>query len=251
MFGLLLATAQAAPLLVRAAVVVSADEEVAASSVTRTDEELRALLHDSQRYQVLGPELTEGRLGHPPEDLIARCGERSACWAEAGRRLGVDQILVARLEPDWVGPRVHILLVDVGVPALRKVSTHLPKTGGAPLELADDLFFGPGSLVIEVEPSPFSLELDGVDYGAVSGTWTAEPMAAGKHVVLIEREGRLPFFAAVMVYPGSETVVDIALSEPPPPPHQRLRWGPWAASALVVGGVAALWLYRDAPGSAY
>ena len=230
---------------------VSADEEVALSSVARTETDLRALLQDSGRYQVLSPELTEGRLGHPPADLVEQCGQRSSCWIETGRRLGVDQVVVARLEPDWVGPRVHLLIVDVGAPALRTVTTHLPRTGGAPLDLAEDLFFGHGSLVLEVSPSPYVLELDGTDYGLVSGPWTADPIAAGKHVLRIEREGRLPFFAAVMIYPGSETLVEVELSEPPPPPYERLRWGPWAASALVVGGVAALWVYRDAPGSAY
>ena len=251
MLALLLATAQAAPLLVRAAVIVSADEEVRPTSVARTDTDLRALLQDSLRYQVLSPELTEGRLGHVPQELVERCGERSACWTEAGRRLGVDQIVVAQLEPDWVGPKVRVLLVDVGASRLRTVTTHLPQSGGAPLELADDLFFGQGTLVVEVSPSPYVLELDGHDYGAVQGPWVADPAAAGKHVLRIEREGSLPFFQAVMVYPGFETVVEVELAEPPPPPPQRLRWGPWAASALVVGGVAALWVTRDAPGSAY
>lgn len=251
MLALFLSAAQAAPLLVRAAVLIEADPEVAASSVARTDADLRELLQNSGRYQVLSPELTEGRLGHAPGDLIERCEERTACWVEAGRSLGVDQIVVARLEPDWIGPRVHILIVDVGAPALRGVTTHLPRTGGAPLDLADDLFFGQGSLALEVHPDPYVLELDGHVYGTVSGPWIAASVGAGKHVLRIEREGSLPFFQAVMVYPGSETVVVVELAEPPPPPHERIRWGPYAASALLVGGAAALWVARDAPGSAY
>ncbi|MCP4806875.1 MAG: PEGA domain-containing protein [Proteobacteria bacterium] len=248
----LVQTLFASPLLVRAAVVIEADEQLSSTTVARSRTDLVALLEGSGRYQVLSPELAEGRLGHDPAGLPARCLEDEVCWVEAGRSLGVDQLVVVSLFPDWVGPRATIRVVDVNAEEpIRQLETHLPRNGGAPVDHAQALFFGPGKLVLDVSPAPYELELDGHRYGKVAGEHVVDPLAAGKHVVRVGAEGHTPQFAAVMVYPDGETRVDILLTQPPPPPHVRVRWGPWAASSLVAGAAVVLLVTRNTPGTAF
>ena len=245
-------TVLASPLLVRAAVVFDAYDQMQPATVSRSQTDLVALLEGSGRYQVLSPELAEGRLGHAPGQLQALCGEDASCWVQAGRTLGVDQVVVVSLFPDWVGPRATLLVVDVNAEEpLRTMETHLPRNGGAPVDHAQDLFFGPGRLVLSVAPEPYRLELDGHSYGLVSGQHVVDPLAAGKHVVRVGADGHNEQFAAVMVYPDGETRVDIALNRPPPPPHERIRWGPWAAPSLVAGAAVALLVTRGTPGTAF
>lgn len=247
-----LSTVLASPLLVRAAVVIEADEQLSTPTVERSRTDLVALLEGSGRYQVLSPELAEGRLGHDPAQLPTLCQSDEACWVQAGRSLGVDQLVVVQLKPDWVGPKAALRVVDVNAQdPIRTLSTHLPRNGGAPVDQAQELFFGPGRLVLEVEPTTYRLELDGHSYGQVSGDHTVDPLAAGKHVVRITADGHTPQFAAVMVYPDGETRVKVVLTEPPPPPHVRVRWGPWAASSLIAGAAVVLLATRNTPGTAF
>ena len=247
----LLASANASPLLVRAAVVVVADEQVEASISAKTATDMTALLEGSGRYQVISPELAEGRLGSDPGELLAMCGEEASCWTEAGRRMGVDQLVVLEVWPDWVGPRCRLLRVDVnGLDPLRGVDTHLPRGGGAPVEDLQDLFFEPGRLEISVSPEVYTLELDGVSYGQITGDWSLDTIRSGKHLLSLQAEGRHGMVSPVMVYADGTTQVQLELRELPPEPHKRLRWGPWAASALVGGAVAALVVWREVPGTA-
>lgn len=244
LLGLALAAEPAG--VVRAAVVVTG-EQVDDQVLMRTRADTTELLENSGRYQVLSPELAEGRLGYAPEELSCASAE---CWTEAAGLLGADQVVVLHLTADWVGPRTEVMVVDVASSQLREApAMNLPRQGGAPIESLELLLLGDGRLTLSWPIPEAVLILDGERHEGLGGGFS-ESLPAGKHLLRVEAEGYAPLFAAVLVVPGQDQ--HLALDQHPTvAAYTRRNWGPWAALAVVGGGAAALAATASVPGVAW
>ena len=126
---------------------------------------------------------------------------------------------------------------------------NLPRQGGAPIESLELLLLGEGGLEISWPVPSSVLVLNGQRHEGLGGAFnTAAP--AGKHLVRVEADGYAPVFAAVLVVPGSES--RLALSQNPlVEVYTRRNWAPWAALALVGGGMTALLATASVPAVAW
>ena len=85
---------------------VLADPRDGAAGVEAADVVAR-LLTGSGAYDVVDPDVLQGRIGESPEGLYTRCGGNAACWRTAARAAGVEQlVLVERVDAKTLGIRV-------------------------------------------------------------------------------------------------------------------------------------------------
>ena len=232
--------------MVRAVVVVTS-EQVDEGILRTTRADTTELLENSGRYQVLSPELVEGRLGYPPEEMDCLT---LGCWTQTGATLGADQLIVLHLRADWTGPRTDVMVVDISSVSLRKAPPmNLPRQGGAPIESLELLLLGEGELTVSWPVERSVLVLNGQRYEDQGGGFsTTAP--AGKHLVRVEAEGYAPVFAAVLVVPRAESLL-VLNQNPVVEVYTRRNWAPWAALALVSGGLTALVATSSVPAVAW
>jgi hypothetical protein len=232
---------------VRAALLVRAKDGLPGAVVARTEGDLRELLEGSGRYLFVDEIALQARTGSESAELLTRCGQDEACWAQLTQELAVDQLLVLELSGDAMAPRAELSVRDAAWPeAPRRYLSTLPRGGGAPLEILDDAFFADGALRVQA-PVGVRMSLDGESLGEVGGLLELPLVEGGKHTLGMEDQTGRSHLLVVQVVPGRETVVDCV---PPPPLLVRKRWGPWASTGLVVASLAVILVGQQGPGRA-
>lgn len=237
----------------RAAVLVRAEADLPRAVVRRSETDLVDLLAASGRYQLMETALVEARLGLPPDRLFERCMDDDACWQQQAAQLGLDQLVVVRLRPGLDRPVAHVLLVDLeaGRPLdPRRYRCPLPRDGGAPLDEAEQMFFGDGALVVRVQPLPATLTVDEDVVGPVQAAWRGDPIPAGKHVIRVEAEGHQPRLLTVMVRPGRTSEVEASLPPLVKAGAEASRWAAWATAGVAVTGLVVVFATQSAPADA-
>jgi hypothetical protein len=216
--------------------------------VARSLNEAVSMLVASGVYHVRPLEDLADRLGGPPGELVARCGEDLACWQAVAWRGGID--VVVHLEVATPGSRsvpvTRASAWSVEGPLGEPVVVPLPRGGGAPLEWIAETLLEPGELALKIADDG-SATVDGVDWPAPGGVRTLPP---GRHQVRAQFGDEVQ----VQVVPvlARQTA---ALQLAPAPkaadgPTGHRRWGLVMGPALAVGGAVALVVQRDWPGDA-
>ena len=204
--------------------------------------------------QLVGPEQVEIALGGRSP---ASCQD-DRCRIDLARILGVPRLVFAHLRAESRGVTVRLVLfnADVGE-RTATASRFAPSQSKAALtqaiaEAAEALFraepkVSPARIAVRTRPTGARITVDGRPLGAGDAEL---PVAAGKHVVTLEKEGYGAMRLNVEVRPGEVTTLDVVLprqGEPgsagavspsmtPPPGATQLKKQTFSARPLRVAG---------------
>ena len=205
---------------------------------------------------------------------FACLGEDPACWAEVGRTLEADVLLIGSLRGVPAGLSVTLLLYDVpGARLMDKLTRTVSRARAseafveaARAFLVSDVAAEPSVLRITCEQDGAEVFVDNARLG--SSPVPDAPVEAGRHEVMVRLAGHTPWHRVVRTGPGEVVDLRVALAvspRPPPPPPPReslpqppgpdrppsfrtyLGWGVLGGAAAV-GGVGLLFgvLAQDA-----
>jgi hypothetical protein len=166
-----------------------------------------------------------------------------ACLAEIGGALGARYIVagsVSRLEDRHF---VNVRIID----ALKAdvVGSESEQFRGPPDELLVGMRFlvrrllatpyeGQGRLRLAFSEDGARLRLDGADAGLTPEVAVPDDLAAGKHLVELEKDGYYPLLRETYVEPARVTSLTLSL-DPTPTPWYRTWWF-WTIAGVVAAG---------------
>jgi hypothetical protein len=207
------------------------------------------LLAGSGAYDVVDPDVLQGRIGESPEGLYARCGGNADCWRTAARAAGVEQlVLVERVDAKTLGIRVLDATTEAD---FRKASAPMGLGAGPDPEVLDRLFFRSGGIVLVGAPEGARVLLDGWYAVPAADRVELAPIAAGKHTLEISGEGFRTRFLTALVVPGQTAELDAELAPAvAAAPGRWSRWTTWVGAGVLAGAAVTLVVAADAPGLA-
>jgi hypothetical protein len=222
---------------------------------------LAKLLQKKTSLAVLDAAEGRRRLGTGLDGAVADCGGKSACVAEIGKKLRVDEVLLVGLTK----------LGDVIV-ALARIETAtgkvagrvgLTKAPGEPLARKDLLkalkqllppsdFIRYGSIRVRSNVAGALVRVGGKDYGRTPLQKNLRVRAPASYEIRVRKKGYMEFSADLDVPPEATITVDAKLipkgAAPGPPVYKT--WWFWtvlggSVVAAVAGTVAGVVLYRQ------
>ena len=202
-------------------------------------------------------DLREARRRNPSVDAeVARCTGEAACMAKAGRKIGVDEVLLVAMSQlgDLV---INLQRIDLstGRAAGAPLSTVLTSNTIDPDKLDEWLrrlyppalfkLFGRITITANIEGA--LVKLNDKVMGETPLDKPLRVEAPKSYKVNLTREGRVPFAARIDVVPDATVEVNAELPELQQATPWYKRWYPWAILGAVVAGGAvgtALWVTR-------
>ena len=222
------------------ATAVSEEAGLALSISQKTSTGVHTFLNQSRSYALLSEEQARLRLGSSTAQLVAQCDSDHRCWQQARQRLGVDLLLHLAVSSNLRGEQATLhLYTDEGNSITEPHS--LPRGGGAPLELLEELLLAPGAVNVAVENGSTHLQINGeARLLSPSRTVKISSVPPGNHKVIVEGLGLPQRLEIVRVLPGQ--TIEIPLNSDPIIGNDRHYrwWGAWASGALLLGGGIAI-----------
>ena len=226
------------PLHVATAVSEEAGLDPSISQKTNTG--VQTFVNQSRSYALLSDEQARRRLGSSTAQLVEQCGSDHRCWQQARQRLGVDLLLHLAVSSNQRGEHATLHLYTDEGKSVTEPHT-LPRGGGAPLELLEELLLAPGTVNIALENGSTHLQINGeARLLSPNRTVQVSSVPPGNHKLIVEGLGLPQRLEVVRVLPGQ--TIEIPLNSYPTTGNEgHYRWwGAWASGALLLGGGIAI-----------
>jgi hypothetical protein len=194
-------------------------------------------------HEIAGKEEFKNKLG-VDDRAAADCMQNLGCLGRAGIELGVTRMVVGTLGRRGEDFLYNLNLIDIGTGKVENRVFEMVAGGkvenviAAVQSTADKLFqpkVEPGAIRVTSETRGAMVYLDDGFMG--STPVRRDGIEPGPHGLRVEKEGHLGWAKEIEVPAGATMEIKVPLTALP----ERRRWpGPWAASAAVVAGLAAV-----------
>jgi hypothetical protein len=247
--GLKGATAQASewPQALRAVVLVEDDATLPASVAEKTLAGVEDFLQKSPSYSLLKSGQAAERLGHSTGALQAQCDRDRRCWTTAVDRLGVDLLIHLAIGFSGSREQVWIRIFSASGPLHNQAAESLlPRGGGAPLSLLEQLLHQSANLRIALESGTTHLQVNGAPRLLRPAKHIRlGKMPPGKHEIVLEGLGLPARIEVIAILPGKNVEMPLQHANIASAQVAQQWWGAWAGGGLFAGGMLAIWAGRS------